>query len=132
MPLARISLNRGKTPEYLQRLAQGVHEALVAAFEVPATDRFQVIHQHDAGELIVDAQYLGGPRSANFVLIAITAGRTRSVEVTQGFYQALVAGLHEVLGIDPEDVMVIITTTAAHEWSFAGGRVNPAVKALAS
>ncbi|WP_273825885.1 MULTISPECIES: tautomerase family protein [Pseudomonas] len=124
MPFARISLHRGKSPDYLERLSQSLHEALVESFDVPPTDRFQVIHQHEVGELIFDGYYLGGPRSQDYVLIAITAGRSRETAVKQAFYRTLVARLQAALGLDPEDVMVVITTTAADEWSFAGGRGN--------
>lgn len=124
MPYARISLHRGKSAEYLKALSQGLHDALVESFEVPASDRFQVIHQHDEGELIFDPDYLGGPRSHDFVLIAITAGRPRNTETKQRFYRELVDRLSLAPGIDPEDVMVVITTTAAEEWSFGGGRGN--------
>jgi phenylpyruvate tautomerase PptA (4-oxalocrotonate tautomerase family) len=122
MPFARISLHRGKSAEYLQALSQGVHDALVESFEVPGADRFQVIHQHEVGELIFDRDYLGGPRSHDFVLIAITAGRVRSVETKQRFYRDLVVKLERALGLHGEDVMVVITTTASDEWSFGGGR----------
>ena len=124
MPFARISLHRGKSPEYLRLLSEGLHQALVENFEVPATDRFQVIHQHEVGELIFDSHYLGGPRSADFVLIAITAGRPRDTATKQRFYRRLVERLSVAPGIDPEDVMVVISTTQADEWSFAGGRGN--------
>jgi phenylpyruvate tautomerase PptA (4-oxalocrotonate tautomerase family) len=30
--------------------------------------------------------------------------------------------LAEAPGLDPEDVMVVITTTAGDDWSFGGGR----------
>ncbi|WP_198918723.1 tautomerase family protein [Pseudomonas chlororaphis] len=124
MPFARISLHRGKSAEYLQALSQGLHEALVERFEVPLPDRFQIIHQHEAGELIFDRDYLGGPRSHDFVLIAITAGRPRSVETKRRFYRDLVERLGRAPGIDAEDVMVVITTTEAEDWSFGGGRGN--------
>ncbi|MBV6749363.1 tautomerase family protein [Pseudomonas chlororaphis] len=124
MPFARISLHRGKSPAYLRRLSEALHEALVESFEVPATDRFQVIHQHEVGELIFDRDYLGGPRSEDFVLIAITAGRIRDTETKRRFYRRLVERLSVAPGIDPEDVMVVITTTRADEWSFGGGRGN--------
>jgi len=124
MPFARISLHRGKSPEYLRRLSEELHEALVESFEVPATDRFQVIHQHEVGELIFDRDYLGGPRSEDFVLIAITAGRIRDTATKQRFYRRLVERLRVAPGIDPEDVMVVISTTQADEWSFGGGRGN--------
>lgn len=124
MPFARISLHRGKSAEYLQALSQGLHDALVESFEVPLADRFQVIDQHEAGELIFDPGYLGGPRSHDFVLIAITAGRPRSTLTKQRFYQDLVTKLNLATGLDPEDVMVIVTTTEAEAWSFGGGRGN--------
>ncbi|WP_223488780.1 tautomerase family protein [Pseudomonas sp. A-RE-19] len=124
MPFARISLHRGKSSEYLQTLSQGLHDALVESFEVPMADRFQVIHQHEVGELVFDPGYLGGPRSHDFVLIAITAGRPRDIETKQRFYRSLVEKLSLAPGIDSEDIMVVITTTAADEWSFGGGRGN--------
>ncbi|MOA14257.1 Tautomerase enzyme [compost metagenome] len=124
MPFSRISLHRGKSAEYLQALSQGLHDALVDSFEVPKTDRFQVIHQHEVGELIFDPDYLGGPRSHDFVLITITAGRPRSVETKQRFYRDLVEKLRRAPGLNEEDVMVVITTTASDEWSFGGGRGN--------
>jgi phenylpyruvate tautomerase PptA (4-oxalocrotonate tautomerase family) len=127
MPFARISLHRGKSAEYLQALSQGLHDALVESFEVPMADRFQVIHQHEVGELIFDPGYLGGPRSHDFVLIAITAGRPRDIETKQRFYRNLVERLSRAPGIDSEDVMVVITTTEADEWSFGGGRGNDGV-----
>jgi phenylpyruvate tautomerase PptA (4-oxalocrotonate tautomerase family) len=124
MPYARISLLKGKSPEYLKMLSQSLHEALVDSFEVPANDRFQVIHQHEPGELIFDSNYLGGPRSQDYVLIAITAGRPRDTRTKELFYRSLVERLSMAPGLRPEDVMVVITTTAADEWSFGGGRSN--------
>jgi hypothetical protein len=124
MPFARISLLRGKSRAYLHALSDSLHQALVEEFDVPADDRFQVIHQHDREELVFDRHYLGGPRSDDFVLIAITAGRPRSTAVKQAFYRRAVARLAEAPGIRPEDVMIVITTTSADEWSFANGAAS--------
>lgn len=124
MPFARISLHRGKSRDYLQRLSEGVHQALVEASEVPPDDCFQVIHQHEAGELIFNAHYLGGPRTDDYLLIVITAGRPRTGDTKRRFYRALVERLEQSLGLDPEDVMVVISSTEAQDWSFAGGRGN--------
>jgi phenylpyruvate tautomerase PptA (4-oxalocrotonate tautomerase family) len=123
MPMSRISLLKGKPPEYLRALADSLHTAMVEAFNVPPTDRFQVIHQHEPNELIFDRDYgsEGGPRSDDFVLIAITAGKPRGTELKQAFYRRLVQRLAEATGIDPRDVMVVVTTTLGDEWSFSGG-----------
>lgn len=121
MPYARISLLQGKPPAYLRALSDSLHRALVEAFEVPADDRFQVFHQHAPGELVFDRHYLGGPRSDDYVLIAITAGRARSSETKRAFYRRLVERLAESPGIASADVMVVITTTQLDDWSFADG-----------
>ena len=121
MPLTRISLARGKPPEYLRALSDGLHQALAEAFEVPPDDRFQIIHQHEPGELVFDRHYLGGPRSDDVVLFQITAGRSRSTKTKAAFYRRLVECLAEAPGIRPEDAMVVISTTQLDEWSFAGG-----------
>jgi hypothetical protein len=93
--MSRISLLKGKSPDYLRALSDGLHAAMVEAFNVPPTDRFQVIHQHEPNELIFDRDYEteGGPRSDDFVLIAITAGKPRGTEVKQAFYRRLVERL---------------------------------------
>lgn len=124
MPMSRVSLLKGKSPEYLQALSDVLHQALVDAYEVPLKDRFQLIQQHEANELVFDRNYLSHqdkPRSDDFVLIQITAGRQRSAATKQAFYRRLVSLLAASPGIRAEDVMVIINTTAAEDWSFSGG-----------
>ncbi len=121
MPFARISLLKGKPSSYLKALSDGVHRALVEAFDVPADDRFQAIHQHEPEELVFDRDYLCGPRSDGFVLISISAGRPRDIRVKQAFYRRLVELLADAPGIRPEDVMVAIQTSEAADWSFGCG-----------
>jgi phenylpyruvate tautomerase PptA (4-oxalocrotonate tautomerase family) len=124
MPFTRISLMKGKSPDYLRAVSDSLHQALVEAFDVPLDDRFQAIHQHDPGELIFDRHYLGGPRSDDFVLFAVAAGRPRDTATKKAFYKRLIALLAEAPGIQPQDVMVIITTTSRDEWSFADGEAQ--------
>ena len=124
MPFSRIALHQGKSADYLQTLSDSLHQALVETFEVPPTDKFQVIDQYRPGELIYDRDYLGGPRSADFVLFYIIAGRPRDTDTKRRFYGRLAALLAENLRLRPEDVMVVITTTQLDEWSFSAGRAS--------
>ena len=124
MPFTRISLLKGKSSEYVRALSDSLHKALVEAFDVPPDDRFQAIHQHEPGELIFDQNYLGGPRSDDFVLFAVTAGRPRTAQVKQAFYKRLATLLAESPGIRPEDVMVVVNTTSSEDWSFSSGDVS--------
>lgn len=121
MPFVRISLLRGKPDSFLKSLSHSIHRALVESFATPAADCFQVIHQCAPNELVFDRHYLCGPRSDDFVLICVTAGRERSEETKQAFYRRLCELLAVVPGIRGEDVMVIISTTGAADWSFGRG-----------
>jgi phenylpyruvate tautomerase PptA (4-oxalocrotonate tautomerase family) len=132
MPYARISLLRGRAPDALRAISDGVHRALHEAFDVPARDRFQVIHQLDPGELVFDRDYLGGPRSDGFVLVHVNAGRPRDAATKRRFYRRLVELLAQAPGIDPEDVMVVVGTTASEDWSFGGGRAGIAAQEVAA
>ncbi|WP_259782000.1 tautomerase family protein [Aestuariispira ectoiniformans] len=122
MPFTRISMHQGKSPNYVKAVSDSLHQALVDAFEVPADDRFQVIHQLAPGELVFDPHYMGGPRSTDFILFQVNAGRLRSAEVKKAFYRRLVDLLGQRPGVRAEDVMVTIQTNQAEDWSFSSGR----------
>jgi hypothetical protein len=77
MPFVRIFLRPGTTPEYRKALGDGVHRALMEAIAIPPDDRFQVISEHAAADLIYDAQYLGVHRSDRIVFVQITMSQGR-------------------------------------------------------
>lgn len=121
MPFVRISLRKGKSPDYLAAVADAIQRALVETFDVPENDRFQAIHQHDENELIFDSSYLAGPRSGDFVYISITIGRPRTAEMKAALYRRLVDLVSQSPGLRPEDVMIVISTSAPDDWSFGNG-----------
>jgi phenylpyruvate tautomerase PptA (4-oxalocrotonate tautomerase family) len=126
MPFVRISLRRGKPRDYLRAVSNAVHQALVDAFGIPAADRFQAIHQHDPDELVFDRDYMGGPRSGDFLLVCVTGGKPRDAATKQAFYRRLAETLSASPGLRPEDLMVIVQTTDAADWSFSHGIAAPA------
>lgn len=121
MPVSHISMRKGHPSEFLDRVSQALHDSLVATFEVPPQDCFQVFHQLDASALRFDHHYLGGPRSEDWVLIEITAGKPRSVQIKQAFYRDLVERLEISAGLAPADLMVVIRHNQAEDWSFSHG-----------
>ena len=121
MPFTRISLRKGKSPDYLKAISASLDQALVEAFQVPEKDKFQVFHQLEPGELVFDRNYLGGPRSDDFIHFHISTGKPRTREVKQRFYRRLVDRLKQSPGVRPEDVMVIIAESPYEDWSFASG-----------
>src|SRR5262245_32950121 len=79
MPLVRISLVKGKPEAYRRKVGDAVHRALVEAVAVPPLDRFQLITEHEAGDLVYDSNYLGIARSADLVIVQITLSAGRSL-----------------------------------------------------
>lgn len=122
MPFTRISLIKGKSPEYLQAVSNSLHAALVEVFDVPADDRFQVIQQVEAHELIFDLHYMGGPRTDDYMLINVIAGKPRSRETKRAFFERAVEKLAASPGVRPEDVMIVIQTANSDEWSLSSGK----------
>jgi phenylpyruvate tautomerase PptA (4-oxalocrotonate tautomerase family) len=121
MPMSRISLLKGKSPDYLRAVGDSLQRAMEEAFNVPKNDRFQLIHQHEPYEMMFDRHY-EGERSDDFIIIAITTGKPRSTEVKLAFYRRLVALLAESPGVAPDDVMIVISSSQGDDWSFGGGR----------
>lgn len=121
MPLIRISLLKGKSAAYLRAIADGVHQALVEAYNAPADDRFQVIHQHEREEFFYDADYLGIHRTDDVVFIQITAGNWRDTATKKALYKAIAERLSRNPGLRPEDIVISLLSTQRDEWSFGNG-----------
>jgi len=47
MPLVNISILKGKSPEYIKAVADGVNSAVIETMNFPDDDRYQIIHQLD-------------------------------------------------------------------------------------
>jgi phenylpyruvate tautomerase PptA (4-oxalocrotonate tautomerase family) len=121
MPFVRIDLAAGKPPAHRRTIGDVVYDAMVATINVPAGDRFQVIAEHDAADLIFDPSYLGIERSPDCVFIQITLNEGRTTEAKKAFYQAIADGLHERLGMRREDVLITLVEVKKENWSFGNG-----------
>jgi phenylpyruvate tautomerase PptA (4-oxalocrotonate tautomerase family) len=77
MPLVHLDVVRGRDPQQLRTLLDTVHQAMVAAFDVPTTDRYQVLSQHDPSEIVALDTSLGYDRTEDIVIIRFTS-RQRS------------------------------------------------------
>jgi ketosteroid isomerase-like protein len=124
MPFVQISLARGKSPEYLDAVSQAVHDALVAELNMKPGDRFQLIEQHDPGELRFNRDFRGGPRSDDWIVFTITHGIDRSEPAKRRFYKTLVRLLEEGPGVRPADVFVKMAVTPPENFSFADGVIG--------
>ena len=121
MPLVRVALRKGKSPEYRRALSNSIHRAMVETIKVPEQDRFQIITEHDADSLIYDPSYLGISRSDGVVLIQIALSAGRTLEVRKALFARIAERLREGPGVRPEDVFVSLVEVAKENWSFGNG-----------
>lgn len=129
MPLLRFDIYEGRTDEELKTLLDAVHRAMLAAFKVPARDRYQIVNEHKPSRMLMEDTGLNIPRTKNFVFLQVTT-RPRSREMKEAFYRLAVEELEKSCGIAPADVMVNFVTCTDEDWSFGHGRAQFLTKEL--
>jgi phenylpyruvate tautomerase PptA (4-oxalocrotonate tautomerase family) len=120
MPLIRIDVLQGRTEAEITSLLDAIHRAVVKAFDVPQTDRYQVLTEHRSCRLIAEDTGLGIVRTDKLTLVSVTT-RPRSDESKRKFYSELTAELETSCGTGANDVIVSITTNSDSDWSFGNG-----------
>ncbi len=121
MPLVRIDLARGKPAAFRRKLGDIIYRAMREVINVPEDDKFQVITEHDPGELNVTPTYLGIRYSPGLVIIQITLSHGRTVEQKQAFYKRIADDLSRELAIDEQDVFINLVEVVKENWSFGNG-----------
>jgi 4-oxalocrotonate tautomerase len=123
MPLVRISVLKGKRPAWRQQLGEAVHEALVKTINVPVQDRFQLLSEHEPGDLVYDPGYLGIARTSDIVIIQITLSSGRTLAQKRALYRRIAENVAR-LGVRREDVWINLVEVAKENWSFGLGEAS--------
>lgn len=123
MPLLRFDLIEGRSKSELKALLDAAHRAMLAAFQVPEGDRYQIVHEHKRSRLIVEDTGLDIPRTDNVVVLQVTT-RPRGRAAKELFYRLLVEELEKSCAVQPSDVMVSIVENTDEDWSFGYGRAQ--------
>ncbi len=121
MPLARVSLRRGKPAPHRKAILDGIYRAMIDVFDVPKDDRFMVITEHDEPDFSYSPTYFGIDRSADLVLVQLTVSNTRTVEKKKALYRRIVENLAADPGLRPEDVFINLVEVLPENWSFGNG-----------
>jgi 4-oxalocrotonate tautomerase len=121
MPLAHVSLRRGKPATYRKAILEGIYQALRETFNVPEGDRFMVLTEHDKDDFVYDPNYLGIQRSDDLVYIQLTVSNTRPTAQKQELYRRIVAKLTASPGLRSEDIFINLVETLTENWSFGNG-----------
>ncbi|WP_375346382.1 tautomerase family protein [Priestia megaterium] len=123
MPLLRFDVIEGRDEKELKALLDATHRAMLEAFGVPERDRYQIVHQHPAHEMIIEDTGLGFERSKDLVIISVTS-KQRTEEQKQVLYKLIVKELGESCGIQPNDIMISIVENGNADWSFGMGEAQ--------
>ncbi|MDQ0823113.1 phenylpyruvate tautomerase PptA (4-oxalocrotonate tautomerase family) [Arthrobacter sp. V4I6] len=123
MPLVRIDVNAGRSPEELDSLSRRIHDAILAEYGIPERDYFHIVTEHARGQIVAQDAGLGFERSPGVVMIQIFTQGGRSQEAKQSLFAAVAARLAEV-GVAGEDVFLGYVENSASDWSFGFGRAQ--------
>jgi phenylpyruvate tautomerase PptA (4-oxalocrotonate tautomerase family) len=122
MPLVRVTMIKGKSPDYIKKMSDSIYEALVEAYVQQKEETFQIIEQVEPSDLIYARRFgIKGSRSENFVIINIESDARRRAEK-----EALLSRLSDKLAASPgiarDDVFVRLDMTSGLEdWSLGSG-----------
>ena len=123
MPVTRISIREGKSPEYKQALMDEIYEALRDTVAIKDGDRFMPIAQHGAHEFAY-GPFLGIDRGDDLVQIQVFWAPGKTVAAKLAMYEKIVERLGINPGVRPEDVLISVVETAAENWSFGNGETQ--------
>jgi phenylpyruvate tautomerase PptA (4-oxalocrotonate tautomerase family) len=123
MPLVRIDVQEGRTPEQLRKLADTIQDVMLDVFAAPPRDRYQIITEHPKGHIIAEDTGLGFERTGGVVIIQIFQ-QGRSTEQKQAAYAELAKRLEAECGVRSEDLIVSVMANRHVDWSFGLGRAQ--------
>lgn len=123
MPLVRIDLQAGRTPAAVRWIADVVQDVMLEYFAAPPGDRYQIITEHPAGQILIEDSGLGLERTDGVIVVQVVQqGRDRAQK--ERMYAALAARLEAECGIRPADLVVSVTGNSREDWSFGLGRAQ--------
>ncbi len=123
MPLVRIDVQEGRTPEELRELADAVQDVMLETFAAPPRDRYQVITEHPVGHIIAEDTGLGFERTDGVVVIQVTQ-QGRNEDQKKQMYAAMAKQLQERAGVAPTDLVISVVENTRDDWSFGLGRAQ--------
>jgi phenylpyruvate tautomerase PptA (4-oxalocrotonate tautomerase family) len=115
MPLVKISIRKGRTDKEKKAILDGIHMALVEAFEIPDSDRVQRIDEYNENEFEIP-----NDRTDKFTIIEITVLPGRSFEAKKKLYKLIFNQL-KTLGYNANDAVVVLHEPEINNWGVRGG-----------
>ena len=119
MPLVKVEIIEGKTPEYKARLLNTIHDALVLSLAIPDDDRFQRLY-----ELKPENFEHRTTVTDKITLIELTLFPGRNREMKRDVIVEITRLLGERLSITPNDIYIIINEPPLENWGLRGEQAS--------
>lgn len=120
MPLLKFHMYEGRTEKEITNILDVTHEAMVQSFNVPDSDRYQLVQEHKSYQMIIKDTGLGYERTNQFILIHMIS-KERTSDQMEFFYKNVAEALHNKCGISPTDIMFTTSPNEEGDWSFGEG-----------
>jgi phenylpyruvate tautomerase PptA (4-oxalocrotonate tautomerase family) len=121
MPMIKVYLRVGTTPEHRRAISDAVHRSLIQVLGIPEDDRYHIFHELENDNLFTVPVAFGLERRNEAVFIQLYFG-ARPVEQLQELYRVLVADLIEQTDLERRDIYINVVESASANW-WADGRV---------
>ena len=115
MPLVRVDMIKGKSPEYKKAVFDCIHSGLIESIGIEDWDRFQRIVEIPREDF---ETALG--KTDEFMIIELTLFPGRTKEQKGVAIKAITSRLENSLGIDPTDVFIVINEPPFENWGMGG------------
>jgi phenylpyruvate tautomerase PptA (4-oxalocrotonate tautomerase family) len=115
MPVSKIEVRRSHAPEQVQAMIEAVYLAQRIALKLPEHDR-QISYIEHRPEYFAVPQNKG----ENYTFVEITMFSGRSLDAKRHLYQEIIQRF-EALGIQPNDVFILLNEQPMDNWGIRGG-----------
>ncbi|MBO0466344.1 tautomerase family protein [Enterococcus plantarum] len=124
MPLLKFDLVEGRSKEEIQTILDIAHSVVLASFDVPTGDRYQIVTQHKPFEMVLEDTGLGFNRDPAKMISLTVISRQRTTAQKEKFYRSLAQQLYELCGIAPKNLLVSFVINDDADWSFGFGEAQ--------
>lgn len=123
MPLLEFDLIEGRTESQLKAILDTAHEVVLDVFKVPERDRYQIVHENKAHNMVFEDTGLGFMRSDALIMLRVfTSPRTEEQKLL--FMKMLAEKLEERCAVKGNDLMISFFTNTRNDWNFGFGEAQ--------
>ncbi len=115
MPIVRVNMLKGRSPDYKKTVLDCIHQGLVDSIGVEDWDRFQRVTEYDREDFEFPSL-----KTDAFMIIEVDLFPGRTKEQKKDLIESVTNLLNEKLSIEPSDVFIVIKEPPLENWGIGG------------